>query len=250
MASLRFNTFFGRKNIAKTLLISGLVCLFIWLGVWQLNRRQWRIAQNEALAAQLAQPPILLNENSDPDALLAMTDRKISAKGHFDYAGQVVLRNRNSDLNGPGVHLVAPYRLNNSEQVVLVDRGWLSSAEWADGDFDQYDETFASIEGIVEQYEQPARNSAENSAAQSELFRLTYDQMQSQIDGQLVPIVIRQTDPNSDPNARPLREPFNVDLSEGSHLSYAVQWFSFAIIFGAGYLFYLRREARQATADK
>jgi surfeit locus 1 family protein len=36
-----------------------------------------------------------------------------------------------------------------------------------------------------------------------------------------------------------------LDLSEGPHLGYAIQWFSFAVILGLGYPFYIRREEKR-----
>ena len=243
MSSLTVGRVFGRKHLPKTIFIILLVSLFIWLGFWQLDRRQWRLGLNAELAAQLAKPPALINNVTDFTTLLTMTDRKVTASGSFDYSEQVVLKNRNSELNGPGVHLIAPYRLTNSEQAILVDRGWISTADWTNGDYEQYDESFDQINGIVQQYDKPARNATAVTTEQSELFRLTFEQLQSQIEYELLPIIIQQTDVTPNLNARPYREPQAVELSEGNHLSYAVQWFSFAIIFGGGYLYYLRRES-------
>jgi surfeit locus 1 family protein len=40
----------------------------------------------------------------------------------------------------------------------------------------------------------------------------------------------------------PFANPPELDLSEGSHFGYAVQWFSFAALLLGGYPFYARRQ--------
>ena len=58
--------------------------------------------------------------------------------------------------------------------------------------------------------------------------------------------------------ALPYRTLPQLNLTEGSHMSYAIQWFSFAALLGGGYPFFIRRqektskmirEASHAAAD-
>jgi surfeit locus 1 family protein len=46
----------------------------------------------------------------------------------------------------------------------------------------------------------------------------------------------------------PYRAETELDLSEGSHLGYALQWFTFAAILGIGYPFYVRRERKRQVS--
>ncbi len=43
----------------------------------------------------------------------------------------------------------------------------------------------------------------------------------------------------------PYRTQPDLDLTEGPHQSYALQWFSFAVILGLGYPFFIRRQERK-----
>lgn len=233
---LTLTTFFGRKNILKTITIVGLVCLLTWLGLWQLDRLEWRRAQNTELATRLAQPPALLNDVVDPASLLELTDQRFRSVGQFQSAEQVVLRNQNSELLGPGVHLVTPLSLGDG-RAVLVDRGWVPVSD----SYEQFDEEAGEISGVIQPFQTAARNDSGVVAPQDALFRLTLEQMQSQTSEELLPVVLVQSAEIDDLNARPYRSPIEPDLSEGNHLSYALQWFSFAIICTVGYVFYLRR---------
>lgn len=233
--------YFGRKHILKTIIVLIFVGLFIRLGIWQINRLEWRQGINAELASQLALPPFLLNEFDDHAQFPEMTDRKVVVQGQFDFDEQVVIRNRNDNVLGPGVHLLAPFVLDGGNQAVLVDRGWLSSAEHNAGDLSQYDAAVAEVAGVIQQSENPARNATISAEPQSELFRIHIAQLQAQSDYELLPIYILQTSDGTDLTARPYQAPHQVDLSEGSHLSYVVQWFSFALIFLIGYAAYIRR---------
>ena len=251
MGSLSVGLLFGRNHILKTLLIAGLVILFIWLGVWQLNRHEWRKELNAEQAARLAQPPTLINDLADYSALLNMVDQQVTVRGQFDYSEQIVLKNQNNEVVGPGVHLVAPFVLDGDEHAILVDRGWLSTSEWQAGDYGQYDEALTELAGVVTLYQKPGRNAevGVDSAelAQTELFRIVQEQMQARSEHDLLPVVFRQTGDESNLTDRPWRESWEVELSAGNHLSYAVQWFSFALIFGIGYLFWLDRLNRDSN---
>ena len=235
---------FGRKHILKTIFILFVVALFIKLGFWQLDRLQWRRNLNAQLATQLAQPPTQINDLATPDNLLSMSDQKIAALGHFDYSEQLILKNQGGDV-GPGVHLVAPFVLEQTNQAILVDRGWIPLKAWESGDYAQFDEAFAEIAGVVRQYQPPARNAdtVQSDPTATELFRLVYDQRQAQSAYNLLPAILQQTPTaDDDINTLPYRQPHQVELSEGNHLAYAGQWFIFAIIFGGGYLYYLKKQ--------
>lgn len=237
--------FFGRKHILKTVLITVLCAIFIWLGLWQVERLAWRRSLNAELAAQLAQPPLLLNELTDGNTLLTMTDRDITATGSFDFSQQIIVKSQNSQF-GSGIRLVAPFVLDGSERAILVDRGWISNSELSTNGLDGYDEpNLTTIEGVVRQ-SQTAPNGSTTTSQQpvSEVFRIIIPTLQSQMPYELLPVYMLQSPTTTALDARPFREPFVPDLSEGNHLSYVIQWFSFAVIFGLGYIGYIRRNGK------
>lgn len=230
------SVYFGRKNLPKTLFILAAVATCVWLGFWQLDRLEWRRGLNAATRAQLNQPPINLNTLADEETLLFVTDRTITATGQFNFDEQIVLLNQNNQQVGSGVHLVAPFVLEGMDKAILVDRGWISNAEWQSADLRQFDESLSTIEGVVQQYSPRTA-----TLTDGETFLLNFEQMNGEFSADLLPVVLLQTSDNVDPTARPFRTVHEVELSEGSHLGYAVQWFSFAIIFVIGYIFYVRK---------
>ena len=120
-------TLFSRRYIAITLFVLLAMAVMARLGVWQLDRRQQRLARNADLIAKLEQPPLSLN---DVAAGLAATpaDRdeirntRAAASGRFDYEHQLLLVQQVYQ-DSLGSRLLTPLVLNGSDKAVLVDRG-------------------------------------------------------------------------------------------------------------------------------
>lgn len=62
-----------------------------------------------------------------------------------------------------------------------------------------------------------------------------------QVPYELLPVYVQQS-PDSNWTGLPYRGEPDLELTEGSHFGYAIQWFTFAGVLGIGYLFYIRRE--------
>jgi surfeit locus 1 family protein len=85
---------------------------------------------------------------------------------------------------------------------------------------------------------------------QREWFYLNIDAIQPQMPYQLLPVfVLMLPEAGRTFDALPIRDEPLV-LTEGNHFSYAIQWFTFALILGVGYIFLVRywemRRARLA----
>ncbi|MCB0332054.1 MAG: SURF1 family protein [Bdellovibrionales bacterium] len=117
-ASRRFSFSFKITSVCTTLAF-GMVCAAVW---------QWeRHVQKEMYLAELHQrltlppAPIASILPQSPDRLL---HRRALISGTYDFEHEMVLRNRKDDIDGPGVHLLTPLKLNDG-QMLLVDRGYI-----------------------------------------------------------------------------------------------------------------------------
>src|SRR5262249_19160373 len=98
--------------------------LLIGLGVWQLQRLQWKEGLIAAIESRTQAPPTSL-ENAR--ALAAKGDSvdylRIRVKGNYDNANELYLYAL--DANGePGWHVITPFGTDKGE-LVLVDRGFV-----------------------------------------------------------------------------------------------------------------------------
>jgi len=224
------------------------------LGFWQLARLQERRAQNAAIEQRVAQAPLVLSGVSLPEPPEALDYRPAIVRGTFDPAGEIVWRNQ-AYQGAPGVHVITPLRLTGSDVAILVDRGWLPYTQ-AELEARRAYPPPAGEQAISGLLRLPVTRNADflpadptNSPEQPRLdawFWLDIAQIETQTAYPLLPMLLVQA-PDPEPAALPIRT-LVLDLSDGPHLGYALQWFAFAAIAAFGPLIYWwRNRARPAA---
>jgi surfeit locus 1 family protein len=216
--------------VGTALAVTG-VC--VRLGVWQLDRLGERRERNAAVQEARDRALLVLPAPGLPPD--SAWQRHIVARGAYDYARERLWQPRMHD-GAPGVGLVTPLRLADGS-AVLVDRGWVPAPALAGADLTSYRErdSVVTIEGLA-------------VAAPRGLGDVDPHALADSVPYPLLPFVL-QLLPDGAPGAQwPLRVPPPA-LDDGPHLSYAIQWFSFAVIVLVGTAFLLRRE-RSAGAPR
>jgi surfeit locus 1 family protein len=243
MIATLFKLLFSRKLYPLTLLAIAAMAVMARLGVWQLDRLSQRRASNAVLSAQLNAPQLDLNyalATLSGNTLAGMQYRSVVVHGVYDFSHQVGLRNQ---VWGDqfGYDLLTPLRISGSGQVVLVDRGWVPQTDFDADRLGQYDETGeVTVQGVIfdsqthpslGRMQDPPYDSAHRTTA---FFIANTGRIAQEMPYPWLPVFIQQT-PDPAWAGPPYRKPFNLVLSDGPHLSYAIQWFCFAIILGVGY---------------
>jgi surfeit locus 1 family protein len=226
-----------------TLAFAG-VC--IRLGVWQLHRLDERRTWNAHLEQRLKAVPVPV-ASLPPDSA-AGHYRRVTARGVFDYSGQVALAGRSS-LGSPGVHLLTPLRLADGA-VVVINRGWVyapdamtvGAARWREHEGDTI-----AVAGYAESWS--GREGAPVAAGQRIVRTLDSAAVARFVGPPVLRFFIVQTSDSAPSAGRPVRlgEPV---LDDGSHRGYAIQWFSFALVALIGGTLLVREELirRRASA--
>ncbi|MCS6845951.1 MAG: SURF1 family protein [Caldilineales bacterium] len=253
-------TLFSRRYIATTLLVLAAMAVMARLGVWQLDRREQRLARNAELAAKLAAPPVSLNDAASAPAWPLSSDRdevrnvRAEARGRFDFSHQVILVQQLFE-GMPGVRLVAPLVLEGTERAVLVDRGWVPVDQVEAARQGQFDVETGEVTvlGVLQPSQILFGRAAERAAQQAspggpqtDWYRVDIEALQRQMPYALLPVYLQQAPGPQGNTALPYRSTPTVDLSEGPHLGYAIQWFSFAVIAGVIYVALVRSRERKA----
>lgn len=240
---MKFPNPLSRRWWFPTLFVIAGVYVLIRLGFWQLDRLEQRREFNQYVAARWDQEPFDLTNNPLPTDLSELGYRRVKLTGTFDYANQIVLKNQFRN-DAPGVNLVTPLRLSDGRSV-LVARGWVPLSASTPEAWPQYEEpTDGPIVGLI-QASQLLPGSTPPTEPQTEWFRLDIEAIQQQVPYPLMPAFFKQLpEPGRGYAALPYRDiPF--EISEGSHLNYAIQWFIFALILGFGYIQYLLYSERR-----
>ncbi len=212
----------GRRDIVGAAVALAVAIVCVRLGIWQLDRLGQRRARNAVVAARLAQPPLSVGRGTPLDSV---RQRRLVARGVYDFARERVWPLRSFD-GTPGVALVTPLRLADGS-AVFVDRGWVPSPDAHHVDPSVYREPdSASVEGLG--FIPPRGREDVDIAA-----------LRDSVPYALLPFLLQQTG-TSAPHGLPRRWPAP-SLDDGPHLSYAIQWFSFALIIVVGTSALLRK---------
>jgi cytochrome oxidase assembly protein ShyY1 len=231
-----------RRRVAIVAIASIVASTCIGLGVWQLQRLTDRRARNAAIERERSQAPVPITTGTQPGEVEPYTP--VRASGAFDPEHEVLLYGRS--LDGEPGHLVVTPLVFDDGTAALVIRGWVpfdhQTAPVADAEPPTGELT---IDGFL------VPDEGDGSMVPDEdgvIRRLDVRGVRSTLPYVVLPLAIQLTEQAPpQPSALPVPIPPE-ELSEGPHLSYAIQWFTFATIAVVGAVILLRRERRGPTA--
>ncbi len=227
-----------------------LVVAFVSFGFWQLRRLEERRNANAVIQARSSVPVQPLPEVVDPDATFVAVEglpyRRVVVRGTYDADASVLVRSR--ALEGrPGFHVLTPL-VTEGGAAVVVNRGFapftgepaeaLAATRPPEGEVE--------VAGLLleTQERQGIGPTDPAGGVLTEIARVDLARLQQQNASDLYPVYLQlqtQSPPSGDlPVVLP--EP---EQSEGSHLSYAMQWFLFAAVGAVGWPVLLRHTARE-----
>lgn len=243
----------SRRWLWVTLVVLALMAVLARLGFWQLDRLEQRRAENALLIQALESEPIDLNARmadyagiSPAEVPESLANRDVVMVGEFDYEHQYILKLQNWQGRA-GVHLITPFVPNGSDTGVLVDRGWIPDSDYQAAQL--YDDATGvqTVEGYIALTETISRLANDEVAATNDpangLFRVDVASLQKVSPHELAPFYVKLAAANGtlQPETLPVPVPKEVDLSEGPHLDYALQWFVFSVGLGIAYVVFVRR---------
>jgi surfeit locus 1 family protein len=238
------------RRTAKLVAAASVVtAVCITAGIWQLARLQQKRDRNDALRAGLAAAPLVVEgsfaADEDPDGLRYHRAR---VTGAYDVDHEVVLYGRTQDGQA-GSHVITPLVLADGTAIV-VDRGWVPLA-MDDPPIEAARPPAGpvTVEGVLLGSEGALPGEPHTTAAPVTTFaRLDLAALQAQLPYRIAPVTLLLRE--QEPPAATLPEPGPLpELSEGPHLSYAIQWFCFAAIAVVGGIILIRRERRTPPHD-
>ena len=239
-----------RRWIILTVVVLVAVVVMVALGFWQLRRLHSVREDNAKVEARLGRPAeplqFVLGPGVSPSSVVF---RRVSVTGRYDRVSEVLLRNRSQD-GEPGSHVLTPLRMADG-RAVIVDRGWIP----IDLTAEQEEQTRppvlqpVTVVGVLFASERKSvfAPSIPATGRVTTVPRVDVARIAKQLEYPVVPLYLRlatQTPPQAGELPVPPGPP---DLSEGPHLSYAVQWFLFATVALATYGALLRRERRRVA---
>ncbi len=212
--------------------------VLVLLGVWQLQRLQWK----EDLITKLTDRATAEAVDLPAGALSAPDEwqfRRVRVSGVFAHDKETHLLNRSLRGN-PGVHVMTPLVRSDGGGAVLVDRGWVpfKRRDPENRAAGQVTGTLV-VEGILRLETGQARFVPDNEPAKNAWFFVDTKAVGAHTGIAVEPGYYLVSGDESVPGGFPVGRQWRLDI-RNDHLQYAITWFSLAAALLVIYLLYIR----------
>ncbi|MEK9661420.1 MAG: SURF1 family protein [Alphaproteobacteria bacterium] len=251
-----------RPTLWATIVVIPMLAVLIGLGVWQLQRLDWKEELIALRVERITAPPIDLVPRNRverltdpgqfelrlaPDKGVAMLSddpesfeyRPIRLAGTFRHDRAVRLLSRTRD-GIVGVHVVTPLDLPQGGGTVYVDRGWVAQADAQRPDGYARPEGRTIVEGHVRRFAEPGSFTPDNPADSDGWYWLDPAALAARTGDGTATAFYVQAGPD-DSGAAPFGSAPDIAL-RNPHLEYALTWFGVAgALVGVYIAFHIRR---------
>ena len=221
----------ANRNFSPTLLAVAItiaaVALFVRLAFWQLSRA----AEKDAMQAKFAAGQSSVVELTAANAAGLTQYQRVTARGHYESAHQILLDSMPSAMGQPGYRVVTPFELQDGGWL-LVDRGWhRPGATRSDLPDVAVGENARTVTGQLSVLPRPGVRLAATPGGADKWPRvMNYPEaptVERALDRKVLPGLLLLDADQPDGYERVWQA--RVDMGSDRHISYAVQWFGFAI---------------------
>ena len=243
---------FSRRWLLATALVLAAAAVMGRLGIWQLDRLEWRRSLNTRVMEQQAADLLALDRQTLDLDLYSMEYRRVTVTGVYLPEDEIILRNQvwlgefGSQL---GVKLFTPLLIEGTDTAIFIERGWIPESD-AENRAAYLEKGTVTLSGQLRRAEtdydlsemlHPDPTLAPDQSRLETWNNLDLERLSDQMDMTLLPVYLQRM-PSGEQAEPPYASLPELDLSEGPHLGYAVQWFAFAALLLVGYPFYVQRQ--------
>jgi surfeit locus 1 family protein len=236
-----------RPLLWPTLMSLPVFIFALGLGVWQMERREWKRDILDLIAVNQAATPMTLDELVKGDPLRREYGR-VTLSGTFLHDKEFHLAAR-SMKNDVGIQVVTPVRTDDG-RILLFDRGWVPStrkepAKRAEG------QVAGKVEltGIVRRAQVQRQFAPDNAPDKNVWFHVDVPLMRQMAGGSPDPVLdtfFLEADATRNPGGLPIGGQTRLDIPN-DHLQYALTWFGIALALAGVYLSYHWENGRLAV---
>jgi surfeit locus 1 family protein len=221
-----------------TAIMLPIILFSLGLGVWQMDRREWKRGILDRIAVNQAAAPMPFDELVKGDPLRREYGR-VSVSGTFLHDKEFYLAAR-SLKDKVGMQVVTPLRLDDGT-IILFDRGWIPSekkdpAKRAEGQAPGK----LDLVGIVRRSQVKRQFAPDNDPAKNFWFHVDVPLMRQMAGGKPDPVLdtfFLEADATPNPGGVPIGGQTRLDIPN-DHLQYAITWFLIALAGIGVYLAY------------
>ena len=222
--------------------------LCVRLGFWQLDRLSQRRAKNALIIGATALAPVSIANARMLDTS-KLHWRRLTFRGVPDYDHEIVLssRTQNGSVGVQVVTAVKPLDRAWGDTAILLIRGWMPAPDGRKYSLRSTTEgDTMEVDGLATEFP-PVQPGAIRMPSAPHAFRaLNRDSLSREMNTGLAPFVLLQLGDTVQRDVSKITRVPPPSLSEGSHQSYAVQWFMFATIAIGGFVAYVSTRKKRS----
>ncbi len=206
------------------------------LGFWQISRLHERRVSNALVISRLDSAQVDVHDVPRDSALARF--RLVRVAGIPDYDHELILAAR-SYQGSPGVNFLTPVRFPGLDTAIIVDRGWVYTADGSTVDSKHWRDRDSVFTGYVE--ELPTTGGKTFVGKPQIIARLSADVVRKALPYPVAPFYVVELGDSVKAQDHIVR--LSVPpLDEGPHVGYAIQWFFFAAValVGTGFALFGR----------
>ncbi|MHB1738202.1 MAG: SURF1 family cytochrome oxidase biogenesis protein, partial [Actinomycetes bacterium] len=229
--------------IGLAVFIAAVSVLFMYLGFWQFGLYTQHEALNQQITARgTTQPaPLTAFDAVGRPVTGAEQWHQVSVTGQFDTDHQLIVRNRPQN-GAPGYDILTPL-VTAEGSAVIVNRGWLAVGTTSRLVVPPPPSGIVTVAGRLRISENESGPGAKDNGRlpANQIQRIDLRLIATKVPYPLYGGYIMQSSPAPVTGLLPVTVP---SVSTGMYLSYAFQWWLFAVVVLVGFVLLVRQEAR------
>lgn len=215
-----------QPGAGSTIVTMILFTVLMGLGLWQVERLEWKTRLLATIEQRMAEKPVPMPEKMQDAGEWQF--RRVTLAGNFDYSSEFLVKPRTFEGQA-GYDMVVPFR-RASGGIVFVNRGWIS-----DGLMDKVQRPEAPllvVEGIVQAPEK-GRFTPANDPVKGDWYWADVTAMAEAAGlDNVAPVLVVAAERK--PGAYPVGGRLRIDIPN-DHRQYAAFWFGMAFVLLAVY---------------
>ena len=211
-------------RLLPTLLTFFMLPVLLWLGTWQVERLHWKEALIATISERVHDAPLEV-----PYVATEQADyRPAIAYGEFKHDLQLFVMSSDLATGKGGYHVLTPLQLTRG-QYLLVDRGWIPFEHKNQQDGFNKPVGTVEIHGILRVPTKPSWVMPNNDPIKGNWYSIDLPSMAAADKlGDFLPYIL-EADDTANVGGFPIGGQTRLTLPN-DHFSYALTWYSFAII--------------------